>query len=44
MLSAIRFEERDLISVFGDKYLRYKQMAPMLIPFTKRNKRDPEVH
>lgn len=44
MLSAIQFEERDLINVFGDKYLRYKQMAPMLIPFTKRNKRDPEVH
>lgn len=38
MLTAIRFEERDLITVFGDKYIRYKQMAPMLIPFTKRKK------
>ncbi len=43
MLSAIRFEERDLIRVFGDKYLRYKQVAPMLIPFTKRSKRDQGI-
>jgi methanethiol S-methyltransferase len=38
MLTAIKLEERDLISVFGDKYLRYKEMAPMLIPFTKKKK------
>jgi methanethiol S-methyltransferase len=38
MLTAIRFEERDLIAAFGDKYIRYKQVAPMLIPFTKRKK------
>ncbi len=38
MLTAIRFEERDLIKVFGEKYLRYKETAPMLIPFTKRQK------
>ena len=38
MLTAIRFEERDLITVFGDKYIRYKEMAPMLIPFTKERK------
>jgi methanethiol S-methyltransferase len=36
MLTAIRFEERDLIQVFGEKYIRYKQVAPMLIPFTRR--------
>jgi methanethiol S-methyltransferase len=38
MLTAIRFEERDLITVFGDRYIRYKEMAPMLIPFTKRKR------
>jgi methanethiol S-methyltransferase len=38
MLTAIRFEERDLISVFGEKYIKYKEMAPMLIPFTKSKK------
>jgi protein-S-isoprenylcysteine O-methyltransferase Ste14 len=38
MLTAIRFEEKDLITVFGEKYIRYRQMAPMLIPFIKRRK------
>jgi methanethiol S-methyltransferase len=38
MLTAIRFEERDLIHVFGDKYIKYKQSAPMLIPFAKNKK------
>lgn len=38
MLVAIRFEERDLIKSFGDKYIQYKEMAPMLIPFTKKRK------
>lgn len=36
MLTAIRFEERDLIQVFGEKYIKYKQVAPMLIPFAKK--------
>ncbi len=38
MITAIRFEERDLIQVFGDKYIRYKQTAPMLIPFLRKIK------
>jgi methanethiol S-methyltransferase len=36
MLTAIRFEERDLVQVFGEKYIRYREDAPMLIPFTRR--------
>ena len=36
MLTAIRFEENDLIAHFGEKYRAYKRSAPMLIPFTKR--------
>ena len=36
ILTAIRFEERDLIVHFGEKYRDYKTWAPMLIPFTKR--------
>ena len=36
ILTAIRFEEKDLVVRFGEKYSHYKQWAPMLIPFTKR--------
>jgi protein-S-isoprenylcysteine O-methyltransferase Ste14 len=35
MLTAIQFEEHDLIKHFGAKYKEYKRSAPMLIPFTK---------
>lgn len=36
ILTAIQFEERDLITHFGEKYRSYKKWAPMLIPFSKR--------
>jgi protein-S-isoprenylcysteine O-methyltransferase Ste14 len=36
ILVAVRFEERDLIAVFGETYRRYRRATPMLIPFTKR--------
>lgn len=39
MLTAIQFEESDLIKHYGTRYLDYKQSAPMLIPFTKSSKR-----
>lgn len=32
LLVGIRFEERKLIRVFGDKYIDYKRKTPMLIP------------
>lgn len=35
ILTAIQFEERDLITLYGDNYRKYKKWAPMLIPFTK---------
>jgi protein-S-isoprenylcysteine O-methyltransferase Ste14 len=38
MLTAIRLEERDLIAVFGSKYIKYKEMVPMIIPFTRQKK------
>ena len=34
----IPFEERELSVLFGGQYARYKDDAPMLIPFTKRRK------
>ncbi len=35
ILTAIRFEEKDLVEHFGDSYHRYKKQAPMIIPFSK---------
>jgi len=32
MLIAIQFEEKDLISLFGDKYVEYRRKVGMLIP------------
>jgi protein-S-isoprenylcysteine O-methyltransferase Ste14 len=32
ILLAIQFEERDLIRLFGDRYRRYRQRVPMLLP------------
>lgn len=32
ILIAIRFEERDLVDAFGDRYTTYRRSTPMLIP------------
>ncbi len=32
MLIAIRFEERDLIDVFGEAYVSYRRRVGMLVP------------
>ena len=37
ILTAIRFEEKDLVTIFGEKYLSYKSWVPKLIPFTKKS-------
>ena len=39
MVTAIQFEENDLVHTFGSKYQEYKKSAPMLIPFMKIKKR-----
>jgi methanethiol S-methyltransferase len=39
MLTAIQFEENDLVKHFGATYKQYRASAPMLIPFTKFRKR-----
>lgn len=37
ILTAIKFEEKDLITHFGEKYLNYRRIVPKIIPFTKKN-------
>jgi protein-S-isoprenylcysteine O-methyltransferase Ste14 len=32
ILIAIRFEERDLVSAFGERYVEYRERTPMLVP------------
>lgn len=39
ILVGIRYEERDLAAVYGEKYGEYQRRAPMLLPFSKRSKR-----
>jgi protein-S-isoprenylcysteine O-methyltransferase Ste14 len=36
ILLAIQLEERDLIQVFGDQYLRYRREVAMLLPLPRR--------
>jgi methanethiol S-methyltransferase len=36
IFTAIRFEERDLMEGFGEKYGSYRKFVPMIVPFTKR--------
>jgi protein-S-isoprenylcysteine O-methyltransferase Ste14 len=32
MLMAIRWKEADLVAMHGDKYRRYREQAPMIVP------------
>lgn len=41
MLVAIRYEERDLVGLFGGDYEAYRQSAGMLTPRLRRKKREP---
>ena len=45
ILIAIRFEERDLVSAFGNVYVDYRARTPMLIPrlWSRKPKRPTEV-
>jgi protein-S-isoprenylcysteine O-methyltransferase Ste14 len=37
ILTAIKFEENDLVKTFGEKYMSYKTWVPKIIPFIKKN-------
>jgi methanethiol S-methyltransferase len=41
ILIGIWFEERDLIAQFGDRYRRYREQVPMLIPYPGKRKAVP---
>jgi protein-S-isoprenylcysteine O-methyltransferase Ste14 len=43
ILTAIQFEERDLVSHFGTRYKRYKSRIPMIIPSFRRKKGSNQV-
>lgn len=36
ILIAIRFEERDLVALHGEKYRRYREQVPMIVPVPAR--------
>ena len=40
ILVAVQFEERDLVHAFGERYRRYRQQVPMLIPFIGRRRQN----
>jgi methanethiol S-methyltransferase len=46
MLVAIQLEERDLVRHHGQRYARYQEQVPMLVPLPSRRfqeERQPEI-
>ncbi len=41
ILVAIRFEERDLVHHLGERYRRYREDVPMLVPLPRRRRESP---
>lgn len=37
-LVLIPFEEKELRALFGEEFVRYAELVPMLVPFTKRKR------
>ena len=42
ILIAIRLEERDLVSIHGEDYLKYRAKTPMLVPNVTRAEAEPQ--
>lgn len=38
IFTAIKFEEKDLITIFGNKYREYREKVPMILPMGKKHK------
>ena len=43
ILTAIQFEERDLIDAFGDEYRRYRDRVPMLVPRIQHPEQEHDI-
>ena len=39
ILRAIRWEESDLLAHFGEKYRKYQESVPMILPFGKKQRK-----
>ena len=44
ILVALQFEERDLVSAFGEKYLKYRRQVRMLLPWPRREGSDARAY
>ena len=44
IFAGIVFEERDLVSIFGERYREYRRTVPMVIPLASKRRRGSRAH